>query len=188
MNPKFWQMVWILPAGLLLFASCLHNNEASRQPTLTSKPLTSIPMSEHWNVKSVSDGDTITVTNGRENRKVRFCGVDTPEKKQEGGPEATAFVQKAIANSNNKVAVAFIEKDQYGRWVGEVFINAGSDNEALLNAELILEGHAWPYKRYWNNCPNRLPLELAEEMANKSGKGLWLQPGAIAPWEWRRRN
>lgn len=188
MNPAFWRMVWIIPGGLLLFASCLHNPDRQSSHMGTSQPLASAPISEYWDVKYVSDGDTITLIKGIETRKVRFCGIDTPEKKQEGGPEAKAFVEKAISDSNNKVAVAFVEKDKYGRWVGEVFVNAGSENEALLNAELILEGHAWPYKRYWGNCPNRLPLELAEEMANKSGKGIWLKPGAIAPWDWRRRN
>ncbi|WP_199194272.1 thermonuclease family protein [Pleurocapsa sp. CCALA 161] len=45
---------------------------------------------EVWQVKegSIYDGDTLRVVRGTEEQKIRFCGIDAPEKNQELGTES----------------------------------------------------------------------------------------------------
>jgi endonuclease YncB( thermonuclease family) len=86
------------------------------------------------------------------------------------------------------VGIEFVEQGRYGRWVGEIWLNVGGEPpEIFLNAELVLNGLAWPYKQYWGNCPNKMAIAAAEEMANQSGAGIWLNPENMPPWGWRRK-
>lgn len=50
------------------------------------------PASEHWQVKpgSIYDGDTLRVVRDGEEKKIRFCGIDAPEKDQRLGVWADA--------------------------------------------------------------------------------------------------
>jgi micrococcal nuclease len=143
----------------------------------------------------VSNGDTITVVRAGEERRIRFCGIDAPETAKRGEPgqpkgeESRQFVEEAIARFNGEVGIEFVEKDRYGRWVGEIWLNVGGEPpEIFLNAELVTNGLAWPYKQYWGNCPNKMTIAAAEEMANQSGAGIWLNPENMPPWEFRRKN
>jgi endonuclease YncB( thermonuclease family) len=45
-----------------------------------------MPLSQQWTVASVADGDTITVRRGNERKKIRFCGIDSPEVKHGKAP------------------------------------------------------------------------------------------------------
>ena len=70
------------------------------------------------------------------------------------------------------------DTDRYGRTVAFVFVG-GVD----LNKELLKAGLAWHYKQY-SRDPELAKLEF-EARAKKVG--LWVEPGAIAPWEWRKQ-
>lgn len=142
--------------------------------------------SEIWQVVRVSDGDTITVQKAGEERRIRFCGIDAPEKNQPGGKESTEFVRAAIESGGGKVGLTFVEKDRYGRWVAEVWSAPGQFEEELVNSAVIASGHAWAYKQFWNNCPNRSALEASEKSAEEYRVAPWKQ-GEMAPWDWRRR-
>ncbi|MCT7975222.1 thermonuclease family protein [Laspinema olomoucense] len=143
--------------------------------------------SEIWEVTTVYDGDTLTLQKDGEERKVRFCGVDAPEKNQPGGKESAEFLRAAVERGGGKVGVTFVEKDRYGRWVAEVWSDPGQFEEELLNSALIVSGHAWVYKQFWGNCPNRAALEASEKSAEQYGTAPWKQSGNIAPWKWRKR-
>ncbi|MEB3830372.1 thermonuclease family protein [Phormidium sp. CCY1219] len=134
----------------------------------------------------ISDGDTITVRQGNDERRIRLCGIDAPEKNQPGGKEAKEFLARIISEGGDRVGMTFVEQDRYGRWVGEVWSAPETFEEQLLNSVMI--GHAWPYTKYWGNCPNRSALAASEQSAEQSGRAIWKQPGAIAPWEYRKRN
>ena len=81
---------------------------------LTAQTLTGI-------VSYVSDGDTIHMIVKNQKYKIRFYGIDTPERTQEYGLEAKEFVYKRIMNRNIKVRV--MDTDRYGRKVGKVYYN-----------------------------------------------------------------
>lgn len=140
------------------------------------------PIAELWQIDRISDGDTIAVSKESDRRRVRFCGVDAPESSQPGGKEAKQKLEELIGRG--EISIAFVEQDRYGRWIGEIFANPGSDREIFINEELVKMGLVWPYKQYWENCPNRDAIAAAESIAVNP---IWKQPGNIPPWEWRRK-
>jgi len=53
----------------------------------------------------------------------------------------------------------------------------------------VRAGMAWWYRRYAKEqtAEDRERYEAAENEARKAGVGLWSEPDAVPPWEWRRR-
>ncbi|MEM8643019.1 MAG: thermonuclease family protein [Cyanobacteria bacterium P01_G01_bin.54] len=131
---------------------------------------------EPHTVKRVIDGDTLELINGD---RVRLCGVDAPENDQQGGAEATEFLRSLIGDG--EVIIVPVERDRYGRLIGEVW----NKDDEVVNTLLILEGHAWHYEKYSANCPNQTAIITAEELARDAGT-YPEELGAIAPWEWRK--
>jgi len=129
-------------------------------------------------VVGVADGDTITVLAGVEPRRVRLAGIDAPEKGQPFGRRAKQAVSRLAAGRMVRVVVR--GQDRYGRTLGEVRLPDG----ASLNERLVEEGWAWRYTRY-SKDPRLAELEAA---ARRSRRGLWVDPGAVPPWEFRIAN
>ena len=129
-------------------------------------------------VVKVYDGDTITVVNTENNKKikVRLYGVDAPEISQEYGRNSRDWVRNRI--KGQIVGINEINKDKYGRVVAKVYYNEGD----YLNRDLIESGGAWWYEYYAKD--DRL-LEVAEENAKESNRGLWAG-NPINPHEFRK--
>ncbi|HEY6484253.1 MAG TPA: thermonuclease family protein [Steroidobacteraceae bacterium] len=127
-------------------------------------------------VARVVDGDTLVVqlTSGR--IRVRLYGIDAPEHDQPGGAEATAALQSLVGRS--PVQLEVIGQDRYARMVARV-IRGGLD----VNSEMVREGYAWVYRNYLQP-QDRSWCEL-ERQARRLRRGLWAQPGAIPPWDFR---
>ncbi|WP_099069249.1 thermonuclease family protein [Nostoc linckia] len=153
-----------------------------------------MPLSEDWTVASVADGDTITVKRDGETKKIRFCGIDAVEKQQKLGPQAKTYLQSLIDKGDGTVMVIPIEQDKYGRTVAEVFVKPRpgtpgyrSEEEIFLNGDMVRAGFARHYTRYSNNCPNKVVIEQSEQMAIASKAGVWNDPNAVPPWEFRKQ-
>lgn len=132
-------------------------------------------------VVGVTDGDTITVLDGQNTRhKIRLAGIDAPER---GQPFGTASKQ-ALADLvfDRQVTVEYTKRDRYRRIVGKVLVD-GRD----AGLEQIRAGLAWHYKKYEREqgSAERHAYGEVEEQANVSGKGLWKDGRAIAPWSFR---
>lgn len=127
----------------------------------------------------VSDGDTIHLVSNNQKYKIRFYGIDTPEKSQEFGLEAKEFTYKRIFGKIVNVDVK--DTDRYGRKVGVVHYTNGKD----LNFELVKNGYAWWYEKY---AKNNQQLKMAQDYAARNKLGLWVQSNPIAPWDYRRGN
>lgn len=133
-------------------------------------------------VTGIADGDTLTVlVDGRREVRVRLAWIDAPEtgrgQKRPGQP----FAQAAKGSLSEicfrrRASVQVVDEDRYGRAVGRVFCG-GRD----ANLEQVRRGYAWAYRRY---DPPREILE-AEREARAARRGLWADPGASPPWEWR---
>ena len=82
-----------------------------------------------------------------------------------------------------QVSVDYIKQDRYGRTVGKVIID-GVD----ANLEQVKRGLAWFYKKYQNEQPleDRLDYLHAQEAAEQSKVGLWIEPTPTAPWDFRK--
>jgi len=81
------------------------------------------PPTSGCQVLKISDGDTINLrcAGQTETVKVRMYCIDTPEKRQAPwGAQATANL-KGLADVGSNVRLVEIDKDRYGRTVGEVY-------------------------------------------------------------------
>jgi endonuclease YncB( thermonuclease family) len=126
-------------------------------------------------VIGISDGDTITVLRGKTPIKIRLHGIDCPERGQAFGKRAKRFASEMVYKKT--VTIAPTDKDRYGRTVAWVYVDDMSLNEALVSA-----GLAWHYKKYSSDRN----LSEAEIRARDKKVGLWSDPDAIPPWEYRR--
>ncbi len=133
-------------------------------------------------VVRVADGDTITVLDrGNTQHKIRLMGIDAPEKGQAFGNKSRESLAAMVAGRN--VVVEWHKRDRYGRLVGQVF--ADRHDAGLVQIE---RGMAWHYKQY---AREQQPSDAqgyahAEVEAKAARRGLWADPKAMPPWEWRR--
>ena len=128
-------------------------------------------------VVAVADGDTITVLLEETPIKVRFHGIDTPEKKQDYGTAAKNFT--ADRCFDQIVTVVVTDTDRYGRKVGLVILDDGR----VLNHELVAAGLAHWYEDY---APDDTALEALHDEAKAAKRGLWSRADAIAPQDFRK--
>jgi len=128
-------------------------------------------------VVRVSDGDTIVVLVDHRQVKVRLHGIDTPERAQPWGRQATKALAHLVAG--RVVEVEQTDTDRYERVVGKVFVD-----QLDVNRQLVADGHAWVYRKY-SQDPELISAEAA---ARKDKRGLWAlpEPERIPPWEWRK--
>ena len=128
-------------------------------------------------VVKIVDGDTIDVLVGREMRRVRLFGIDTPERGQPWASKAKEALARRVFGK--EVRVNDVATDRYGRTVGEVY----ADN-VCVGCELVREGNAWVYRHYTDDPV----LYQLEAEARAARRGLWSLPEAqrVPPWEWRQ--
>jgi micrococcal nuclease len=143
-----------LPLLLLipLLAACLPT-----EPTRTSP-------GETVSVASVVDGDTVELADGR---RVRYIGIDTPERDQPYAADATALNRSLVEGQDVWLETDVQSTDQYGRllayvWAGDTFVNL----------ELVRQGFATAYT-VPPNVRHADAFVQAEREAREAGRGLW---------------
>lgn len=132
-------------------------------------------------VVGVTDGDTITVLdNTKTQYKIRLAGIDAPEKKQPFGNVSKQSLSNMVYGK--QVIVDWQKQDRYGRTVGKVLVNGVN-----ANLEQVKLGMAWYYKKYQNELvlDDRLDYLHAQEGAEASKAGLWVDENPVAPWDFR---
>ena len=142
--------------------------------------ISKISASEISGVPTVTDGDTIKIFN----KRIRFHGIDTPEKNQvclknskeyKCGVKATAALVKKI--DGKRVTCKVQDKlDKYKRYIGVCF--TGGVN---LNRWMVRNGYAVAYRRYSKDYIED------EKNAKKNKLGLW-SGTFIHPEKWRKLN
>lgn len=134
-------------------------------------------------VEFVADGDTLTCKSDGEEIRVRFWGIDAPERDQSHGAEARAALRKLV--DGQAIEVRVVDVDQYGRQVARVVL-PGSDTspELDVNRRMIADGWAWWYRTY---APDENVFAEAEQSAKAARRGLWEATNPQAPWEFRRQ-
>lgn len=124
-------------------------------------------------VVRVIDGDTIEVKIGRETRRVRYIGIDTPEtvdpRRPVGcfGREASQRNRELVDGKTVELEKDISETDDFGRLLRYVWLG-----DEMVNAALVREGYAVsstypPDVKYQD-----LFLSLQRE-AQGAGRGLW---------------
>lgn len=127
-------------------------------------------------VVEIVDGDTVGVMHDGRAERIRLNGIDAPEKRQAFGRRAQDFLGEMIFKQNVRVMVR--SQDRYGRTVADLFLGAKN-----VNQEMVRAGMAWWFRRY---APRDMVLRDLEERAREAGLGLWSDPDATAPWNFRK--
>ena len=129
-------------------------------------------------VVGVIDGDTIEVLHNGKAQRVRFYGIDCPEKGQPFSNNAKQATSALVFAQY--VTLEVRGKDKYGRTLADVLLA----DETNVNHQLVKDGWCWWYRKY---APENTTLENLETEAREAKRGLWAAPESIPPWEWRKR-
>jgi len=135
-------------------------------------------------VTHVVDGDTLDALfdDGLEAR-IRFLGVNTPET-VDPRKEVECFGSQASNFSKEMLSGARVllqsdpqadERDKYGRLLRNVYLEDGTD----FNALLISEGYAYAYLSFPLDKERKAELKRLENEARDAERGLWA-PDACA--------
>jgi endonuclease YncB( thermonuclease family) len=131
----------------------------------------------------VTDGDTLVVLGeGNAQHRTNLLGVDAPEHGQDYGVKARQHLSDLVAG--RFVVVEYSDSDRYGYGQIAGKVMAG-DRDICL--EQIRAGLAW----YCMECgrglseADRQRYAEAEARAREAGRGLWNNPQAEPPWEYR---
>lgn len=118
----------------------------------------------------VIDGDTIVVRVDRTERRIRYIGIDTPEREECYFREATLANVRLLASAPLRLEKDVSETDRFGRllryvWAGERFINA----------ELVRQGYASVFT-YPPDVRYAAHFLSMQRDAREQVRGLW-RPG-----------
>ncbi len=127
-------------------------------------------------VVEIVDGDTVGVMHDGRAERIRLNGIDAPEKRQAFGRRAQDYLGEMIFQQTVRVVVR--SKDRYGRTVADLYLG-----KKQVNQEMVRAGMAWWFRRY---APRDQVLRELEEQAREAGLGLWADPDATAPWNFRK--
>ncbi|MFM7686769.1 MAG: thermonuclease family protein [Actinomycetota bacterium] len=127
-------------------------------------------------LRTVVDGDTITVSIDGRTERVRLIGIDTPETKKPDtpvecfGPEASEFTKGLLPVGTPLLLVRDVEaRDKYGRLLAYVYrVKDGM----FVNLEIIADGYA----RLLTIPPNVAHVDefvKAARNAERQNLGLW---------------
>ena len=113
--------------------------------------------------------------------KIRLAGIDAPEKKQPFGNVSKKSLSDLVYGK--QISVDYDKQDRYGRTVGKVIVQ-GID----ANLQQVKRGFAWFYKKYQNEMvlEDRLDYLHAQQAAEQSKVGLWVDQSPIPPWDFRK--
>lgn len=144
-------------------------------------------------VTKVRDGDTLQLlTDAGARIEVRLNAIDAPEKAH-GSVRGQPYAERSRLNLaqlavRRRATLRHTTMDRYGRHVGVLTLDTDR-GEIDAGWWQVQSGYAWAYERYLNELPARLRVRYREAQAQARGerRGLWADPRAVAPWEWRKR-
>jgi len=115
-------------------------------------------------VTRVIDGDTIEIEGGY---RVRYIGIDTPEKGEPYYWEALKANQELVEGKRIRLEGDVEDRDKYGRLLRYVWVDG-----TMVNAELVRLGYAYSYSLPPDLKYQAHLLQLERE-AREHRLGLW---------------
>ena len=173
-------VILILAIGAISIASAYtgtgfsHNIPSSKYSDMSASDILSQYSDTECHVEEsavctqVVDGDTIYLDNGE---KVRFVGVNTPERGVEGYIASKNFVQKLCLNKEVGLDIDDSKhKDKYGRTLAVVIVDGKNVNEMLLKEGLAEIMYMPPSEFYPYNWANS-NTHVADTHSSSSSSG-----------------
>ena len=127
-----------------------------------------------YSIKTVYDGDTVQLTDGR---KIRLLGINTPEVEhrdkptEAGGEDAKMWLINKLQNTQVRLEIGTEKTDKYGRTLAHLF----TETKEHINVSLVKAGLA-TLSIYPPNLQYIAELQAAENDAQKNKRGLWNRP------------
>jgi micrococcal nuclease len=126
-------------------------------------------------VLTVHEGDRLTIRHDGRSETIYFKGIDCPELEQPYGKQAKRTTAAFIGNRD--IVVRGLTRDKQGRVSAEVLLQDGRN----VGRELLKEGLAW----WQRSASSDASLEMLEDLARASRKGLWADSNPVPPWKWK---
>jgi len=127
-----------------------------------------------YRVKTVYDGDTVVLEDGR---KIRLLGINTPEVQHKdkmadaGGEDAKTWLMNKLQHTRIRLEFDFEKTDKYGRTLAHLF----SEKKEHINLSLVKAGLA-AISIYPPNLLYVNELLAAENKAEQDKLGIWQRP------------
>lgn len=126
-------------------------------------------------VKSVEDGNTMTIVLDDQPVLIRLAHIDAPEKKQAYGEASRKSLAELCLGKN--AVLQNKQLDYSGTLVAIVQCNGNEVNRLQIE-----RGMAWVDPKHNQD----LSLPALEAMARRDRRGLWNDDDPVPPWKYRR--
>lgn len=142
-----------------------------------------------YRVIKIYDGDTLLVTDGNIDIKIRLAGIDAPEKATYWGRRAKIYLEELLLNKN--VSIQQLAVGKYNRLIATVFLE--QDN---INHKITRDGFAEYYrigcidyekqnKKGAYKYDIKPYIQLEKEAKNKK-LNIWSAKDYISPCKYRK--
>lgn len=145
--------------------------DATGCPVADAKIVDIKPGYDFYRVKTVYDGDTVVLEDGR---KIRFLGINTPEVQHRdkladaGGDEAKRWLTDKLNNTKVRLEISAEKTDKYGRTLAHLF----TEKKDHINLQLVAAGLA-AVSIYPPNLLYVDQLLKAQDQAELAKLGIW---------------
>lgn len=160
----------ISASDIEMLLDLLPTSEPYTDPALYGNPpFDCIPANEieYATVTYIYDGDTIQVEMNGEKYKVRFVGIDTPERDEFYYDEATQANAEYLPIGTQVMLIRDTnDEDQYGRLLRYIIAD-----DVFVNCELILKGYAYA-KTYHPDTACDATFKAAMQTAEENQLGI----------------
>lgn len=182
----------LLLAGLLVASAACRIAGLSPQGPTTRPPVTTQPPANPLpqlvdpptpesagvlaSVTYVYDGDTIEVELDGRAYRLRYIGVDSPERDEPFYREALDFNRDLVEDQTVVLVQDVSETDQYGRLLRYVYLEDGT----FVNGEMMVNGLA----RLVTFPPDVAQTDTLRELqreAQNAAAGMWSRPDLVGP-------
>lgn len=165
-----------VPATVLAVSSVGPTDTPLPQDTATSAPpedtaTPQAPEGDRATVINIVDGDTIDVLIDGVEHRVRYIGMDTPERGDYFFSEASQANSQLVQGKEVRLVKDVSETDRFGRLLRYAYLLDGT----FINAELVRRGYAQA-STYPPDVRHSEDFVVLQREARNSGAGLWAQP------------
>lgn len=127
-------------------------------------------------VTRVFDGDTIEVEIDGRAYRLRYIGVDTPEREEPFYQDAFDFNRRLVEDQTVILVKDVSDTDQYGRLLRYVYLEDGT----FVNAELMRNGMA-RLVTFPPDVAQTANFRELQRMAQEAAAGMWSRPDLVGP-------
>ncbi len=159
--------IYSLPVLLIIFLACSLGGDVSPTPTAVppgGNGPTQPAGLETATVAQVVDGDTIELADGR---RVRYIGINTPERNQPYYQEATEANRRLVGGKDVQLEFDAETFDKYGRSLAYIWVDGTMANWEIINRGFANVFTVPPNVKYDED------FRQAERDARENERGLW---------------